>query len=404
MPRRSTTRSATDPAAAVLPDPAAAVPPDFGARVVQWQRQHGRHDLPWQNTRDPYRIWLSEIMLQQTQVSAVIDYYQRFLARLPTVQALAEAPADEVMALWAGLGYYSRARNLHRCAKLVVEQYGGHFPCDPALLAELPGIGRSTAAAIAAFSAGVRAPILDGNVKRVFARCFGVHGHPGEKAIENRMWAMAEAALPAPGPRQSDDMVAYTQGLMDLGATVCTRGKPACLDDAARCPLSDLCVARREGLTAALPTPKTRAPVPERSTVMVVLRHGREVLLRLRADSGIWGGLWSLPELPVPALPFDAEQAEDDALAFGRTFGTPARAAMVAEMTHVFTHFRLLIRAVRVDMAALALRDAGAASGSGDEAAAAQQWRWLSLDRLDELGMPAPVRKLLAGEVRPQLF
>lgn len=382
MPRRSA-------APVVSASASIDVPPDFGARVVHWQRRHGRHDLPWQNTRDPYRIWLSEIMLQQTQVAAVIEYYQRFLSRLPTVADLAAASSDDVMALWAGLGYYSRARNLHRCAKLVVEQHGGRFPTDPAVLVTLPGIGRSTAAAIAAFSAGVRSAILDGNVKRVFARCFGVHGYPGEKAVENRMWAMAEAALPTAGPTQADDMVAYTQGLMDLGATVCTRGKPGCIDDAGRCPLADICVARRDGLTAVLPLPKPRAAVPERSTVMLMLRHGGEVLLGLRPDSGVWGGLWSLPEIDAPGLPFDPQEAEHAALDHARRFGTPSRAAMVAELTHVFTHFRLLIRAIRVDMAALAVHESAAHTDG---------WRWLGLHELDALGMPAPVRRLLESQ------
>jgi A/G-specific adenine glycosylase len=395
MPRKSApaVSSATVNANAALQSDI-HVPADFGARVVDWQRVHGRHDLPWQNTRDPYRIWLSEIMLQQTQVSAVIDYFQRFIAQLPTVQALAAAPADQVMALWAGLGYYSRARNLHRCAMQVVSDHGGRFPTDPAVLATLPGIGRSTAAAVAAFSAGVRSPILDGNVKRVFARVFGIHGHPGERAIEKRMWELAEAALPAAGPRQADDMVAYTQGLMDLGATVCSRGKPACLADAAACPLSADCVARRDGLTATLPTPKPRAAIPERSTVMVMVRHGRDVLLQLRPDSGVWGGLWSLPEMPVATVPFDAELAEDDALGYARAFGQPGRAALAGELIHVFTHFRLLIRAIRVDMAALSLRepDSGPAQ------------RWLSLDDLDALGTPAPVRKLLELQARGGLF
>ncbi|CAG2139486.1 Adenine DNA glycosylase [Cupriavidus yeoncheonensis] len=395
MPRKSAPAPAAPAnASAVAVPPDIHVPADFGARVVDWQRVHGRHDLPWQNTRDPYRIWLSEIMLQQTQVSAVIDYFQRFVAQLPTVQALAAAPADQVMALWAGLGYYSRARNLHRCAMQVVSDHGGRFPTDPAVLATLPGIGRSTAAAVAAFSAGVRSPILDGNVKRVFARVFGIHGHPGERIIEKRMWELAEAALPSAGPRQADDMVAYTQGLMDLGATVCSRGKPACLADAAACPLSADCVARRDGLTATLPTPRPRAAVPERSTVMVMVRHGRDVLLQLRPDSGVWGGLWSLPEMPVATVPFDAELAEDDALGYARAFGEPARAALAGELVHVFTHFRLLIRAIRVDMAALSLRepDAGPAQ------------RWLSLDDLDALGTPAPVRKLLELQARGGLF
>nr|WP_116308594.1 A/G-specific adenine glycosylase [Cupriavidus taiwanensis] len=391
MPRKPAPRTAP-----ALPDDL-CMPPDFGARVVTWQRQHGRHDLPWQNTRDPYRIWLSEIMLQQTQVSAVIDYFQRFVAQLPTVQDLAAAPADQVMALWAGLGYYSRARNLHRCAMQVVSEHGGRFPTDPAVLVTLPGIGRSTAAAIAAFSAGVRSPILDGNVKRVFARCFGIHGHPGERAVETRMWQLAELALPAPGPRQADDMVAYTQGLMDLGATVCSRGKPACLADAAACPLSADCVARRDGLTGVLPAPKPRAAIPERSTVMLLVRREREVLLRLRPDSGIWGGLWSLPEMPVDTVPFDAEDAEARALDYARAFGAPARAVLAGKLTHVFTHFRLLIRAIRVDLNAEAnvLRQ--------DSATPAGQ-RWLSLDDLDALGTPAPVRRLLEDQARVGLF
>ncbi|MBP0627333.1 A/G-specific adenine glycosylase [Cupriavidus sp. AcVe19-1a] len=390
MPRKSASRAT----AAIPAD--IHVPPDFGARVVNWQRVHGRHDLPWQNTRDAYRIWLSEIMLQQTQVSAVIEYFQRFVATLPTVQALAAAPADQVMALWAGLGYYSRARNLHRCAMQVVSEHGGVFPTDPTVLATLPGIGRSTAAAIAAFSAGVRSPILDGNVKRVFARCFGIHGHPGERAVETRMWQLAGIALPAAGPRQAEDMVAYTQGLMDLGATVCSRGKPACLADAGACPLSADCVARRDGLTGVLPTPKPRAAIPERSTVMLMVRREREVLLRLRPGSGIWGGLWSLPEMPVETLPFDAEAAEAAAFDYARAYGAPVRAAIAGELTHVFTHFRLLIRAIRVDV--------GAGDPMVQDGATEATQRWLSLDDLDALGTPAPVRRLLEDQARGGLF
>jgi len=383
MPRKS--------AAVPVVNEVSAVPADFGMRVVAWQRQHGRHDLPWQNTRDPYRIWLSEIMLQQTQVAAVIEYFQRFVTALPTVAALAQAPADQVMALWAGLGYYSRARNLHRCAKAVVDDHGGVFPSDPAVLVTLPGIGRSTAAAIAAFSAGVRTPILDGNVKRVFARVFGIHGYPGERAIETCMWALAEHALPPAGPTQAEDMVAYTQGLMDLGATICSRGKPQCLADPDACPLSPDCVARRDGLTAVLPTPKPRAAIPERSTVMVIVRHDRNVLVQLRPDSGIWGGLWSLPEIAVNAVPFDPELAEDAALAMAQRFGNAARAYLAGELTHVFTHFRLLIRAIRVDL------DSTSPHIGGDI-------RWLSLDDLDALGTPAPVRRLLEDQARIGLF
>ena len=396
MPRKPAATpavSSTDLSLAAVPA-VPAVPADFATRVVDWQRLHGRHDLPWQNTRDPYRIWLSEIMLQQTQVSAVIEYFQRFVGRLPTVAALAEASADEVMALWAGLGYYSRARNLHRCAKSVMSEHGGVFPTDPEVLVTLPGIGRSTAAAVAAFSVGVRSPILDGNVKRVFARFFGIHGHPGVKAVENRMWQIAEEVLPPKGPGQAEDMVSYTQGVMDLGATVCSRGKPACLAGAASCPLASDCVARRDGLTAVLPTPKPRAAIPERSTVMLLVRRGREVLLALRPDSGIWGGLWSLPEMPVDTVPFDAELAEDAARERARDFGTPGTASMVGELTHVFTHFRLLIRAIRVDVTGLSAHDA--ADGT--------PLRWLSLDDLDAVGTPAPVRKLLEAQALGGLF
>ena len=212
------------------------VDPSFSASVIDWQKQYGRHALPWQNTRDAYRVWLSEIMLQQTQVAAVIPYYQRFLQRFPDVFSLASAPQEDVMAHWSGLGYYTRARNLHKCAQMVVAQYAGQFPQDPMQLAELPGIGRSTAAAIAAFSYGVRAAILDGNVKRVFARVFGVDAYPGEKKVEEALWLRAQALLPEQG------IEAYTQGLMDLGASLCSRSKPSC----ERCPLN----TRLRGLAA----------------------------------------------------------------------------------------------------------------------------------------------------------
>src|SRR3954469_19510520 len=228
MPSRLTPRSAerSSPSAAPAAS-ASSLTSDFSSRLVAWQRKHGRHDLPWQNTRDAYRIWLSEIMLQQTQVSTVIPYYAKFLARFPDVAALAAASSDDVMALWAGLGYYTRARNLHRCAQVVVQQYGGAFPASVDELAELPGIGRSTAAAIASFAFGARATILDGNVKRVLARVFGIEGFPGAKKVENAMWTLAESLLP--DAANKDEVTAYTQGLMDLGATLCVRGKPDCL-------------------------------------------------------------------------------------------------------------------------------------------------------------------------------
>ena len=390
MPRKP---ASTIPADANDPE----VPADFGMRVVHWQRAHGRHDLPWQNTRDPYRIWLSEIMLQQTQVSAVIDYYQRFMASLPTVEALAAAPADEVMALWAGLGYYSRARNLHACARQVVAEHQGRFPTDPAVLVTLPGIGRSTAAAIAAFSAGVRTPFSMAT-SSVCSRASSGARAPGERAVEACMWRLADAALPPAGAEQARDMVSYTQGLMDLGATICSRGRPACLADVSACPLADGCVARRDGLTGVLPSPKPRAAQPERSTVMVMLRRGREILLTLRPAAAS-GAACGPARTAGGTGPFDAEQAEDAALAYAHGHGTPSRAVFSGELTHVFTHFRLLIRAVRVDMAAPAVRD-----GDGPAEAAAPAWRWVALDQLDGVGVPAPVRKLLLAQAAPGLF
>lgn len=272
---------------------------DFAPRIVAWQRQHGRHDLPWQNTRDPYRIWLSEIMLQQTQVATVIPYYERFLQRFPDVAALAAAAQEDVMPYWAGLGYYARARNLHRCAQEIARDWNGRFPPSAEAIATLPGIGRSTAAAIAAFAYGERSPILDGNVKRVFTRHFGIAGDPARREIEQRLWALADAQVEAaPGL----DMAAYTQGLMDLGATLCTRGKPAC----ERCPVADTCVARREGRQAELPTPKARKAIPERETAMLVLQHQGAFLLQQRPEPGIWGGLWSLPEFDAAGDPLAA--------------------------------------------------------------------------------------------------
>jgi A/G-specific adenine glycosylase len=345
---------------------------DFSARLIAWQREHGRHDLPWQNTRDPYRIWLSEIMLQQTQVSTVIPYYGRFLARFPDVAALAAAPADDVMTLWAGLGYYTRARNLHRCAQVVVEQHGGRFPETVEQLADLPGIGRSTAAAIASFAFGARETILDGNVKRVLARVFGVEGFPGEKKIENGMWLLAESLLPA-GGASNKDVSAYTQGLMDLGATLCVRGKPAC----ARCPFASDCVANVTGRQRELPAARPKKTVPTRRTWMLLLRDGDSVMLEKRPPSGIWGGLWSLPEAADEASL--AQLAQD--------FGAGTQVSPLAPLTHVFTHFRLDIEP------RIAEFDRSSKHANARDA----ETVWMSLNELDAYGVPAPVRKLLEG-------
>lgn len=336
----------------------------FATRLVAWQKQHGRHDLPWQ-VSDPYRVWLSEIMLQQTQVTAVLEYYTRFLLRFPDVASLAAASVDEVLALWSGLGYYSRARNLHKAAVMVMDEFGGHFPVQREALQRLPGVGRSTAAAIASFAFGQRETILDGNVKRVLTRCFGIAGFPGEKAVEKQLWALAEALLPA----DSSQMTAYTQGLMDLGATVCGR-KPACTV----CPMVDGCVAAGQGRTHELPTPRPKKAVPTRHTVMLLAQHGDRIWLERRPPSGIWGGLLSLPEF-ADSMALEAwftQQGSGDVL------------PSWPELEHVFTHYRLIITPVpaRLDMLA----------ATGVQESAGQ---WIPLQQALEAGLPAPVKRLL---------
>lgn len=352
--------------------------PSFSRAVIDWQKTHGRHALPWQNTRDAYRIWLSEIMLQQTQVAAVLGYYARFLERFPTLQDLAAAPLEDVMAQWSGLGYYTRARNLHACAKRVVAEYGGVFPHDPALLADLPGIGRSTAAAVSAFSSGTRAAILDGNVKRVFARVFGVDQYPGEKRVEDALWLRATALLPDEG------IEAYTQGLMDLGATLCTRSRPDC----GRCPLQDRCVAYASGRTAELPVRKPKKTIPEKQAAMLMLVHDGEVLLEQRADSGIWGGLMSLPE----AGGHGARGAVDEAalVAQAGRFGQVDEVRALLPLVHVFTHYKLHIMPYQVGLAQRADTPA--------------RHVWWKLEQIEQAPLPAPVKKLLADLARPSLF
>jgi len=338
---------------------------EFAERVITWQRQHGRHDLPWQGTRDPYPVWLSEIMLQQTQVAAVIPYFQRFVTRFPDVASLASADQDDVLALWSGLGYYARARNLHRTARIVVERHGGVFPRHFETIAALAGIGRSTAAAIAVFVSGAREPILDGNVKRVLARCFGISGYPGEKKIEKRMWELAAALLPV------RDVEAYTQGLMDLGAGICARHRPLC----EVCPLGDECVARREHRVAELPSPRPRKPVPEKSTVMLILQRNGEVLLERRPEPGIWGGLWSFPEVS------DAKRAAT--LSRGR-FGVAVKAeGALPVIRHGFTHFALTITPALLRVTGMESR----AQSPGHV--------WLTVQDAIGAAVPAPVRAIL---------
>ena len=338
---------------------------DFATRVIQWQKQHGRHHLPWQNTRDPYAIWVSEIMLQQTQVSAVIGYYQRFIQRFPSIASLADAEQEEVMQFWSGLGYYSRARNLHAAARQIMHEHNGRFPqaIDAALA--LPGIGRSTAAAIAAFAFGQRRAILDGNVKRVLARFFGIEGWPGLPSIEKQIWQLAENLLP------QQDVEAYTQGLMDLGATLCTRGKPRCV----QCPLQDDCVALREDRAHLLPTPKVRKPLPQRETVMLLLLSGNEVLLQKRPPTGIWGGLWSLPEI---GLEDDLQESVQNRFGL-RTEVLPALPLLM----HTFTHFTLHIKPQPL----LVTRHSTQAAKPG--------LIWLDIEDAAGAALPAPIKKLL---------
>jgi A/G-specific adenine glycosylase len=356
--------------------------PSFSRAVIDWQRRHGRHALPWQNTREAYRIWLSEIMLQQTQVAAVLGYYARFLERFPTVQALAEAPVEDVMAYWAGLGYYTRARNLHACARRVVAEYGGVFPSDPALLAELPGIGRSTAAAISAFSSGTRAAILDGNVKRVFARVFGIDQYPGLKPVEDALWRRAEALLPDGG----DGIESYTQGLMDLGATLCTRSKPDC----ARCPLQERCVAYATGRTAELPVRKPKKATPEKRAQMLVVIDRGQVLLEQRPGTGIWGGLLSLPEVDGHVALDDEDLDASAASEAAEKFGAVEETEALLPLEHGFTHYKLHIHPYRI-----------ALKSRGETPAA---YVWWDLARIEEAALPSPIKKLLGRLGQPSLF
>ena len=335
----------------------------FASTLVAWQRRHGRKDLPWQGTRDPYRIWLSEIMLQQTQVAAVIPFYERFLRRFPTLEALSKADENEVLRLWSGLGYYARGRNLHAAAKQIASR--GTFPDTQEKISELPGIGRSTAAAIAVFAFGRRAAILDGNVKRVLARRFGIEGFPGERAVETRLWKLAESLVP------KRNVNAYTQGLMDLGATVCTKRQPRCGD----CPVRRSCIARREGRTHELPAPRPKKAIPLKQATWLVLLKGGEVLLERRPSSGLWGGLWTFPETSEKDLAAYCRRA------LGYAIGATRK---LEPLEHGFTHFRLRVQPVVCEMRKPGLR------------AEAPGRLWLDLAAARSAAIPAPVRALLA--------
>lgn len=259
----------------------------FASSVIAWFDRHGRKDLPWQKQPTPYRVWISEIMLQQTQVATVIPYFERFIARFPDLGRLADASLDEVLHHWSGLGYYARARNLHSAAMLISNQYDGQFPRHFEQIVDLPGIGRSTAGAILSLALGERQPILDGNVKRVLARCFAVDGWPGRVAVQQRLWELSEALTP------QKDVQKYNQAMMDLGAEVCTRSRPDC----DQCPLTHICLAKSQGKQSDYPGSKPRKKIPVKSTYMLLIHNGEdEILLEQRPPAGIWGGLWGLPE------------------------------------------------------------------------------------------------------------
>jgi A/G-specific adenine glycosylase len=340
-------------------------PEQFSAAVLDWYDRHGRKDLPWQQDINPYRVWVSEIMLQQTQVSTVLGYFDRFIAALPTVQDLAEAAEDEVLHLWTGLGYYTRARNLQKTAQIVMREHAGIFPLDVEQLTELPGIGRSTAGAIASLSMGLRAPILDGNVKRVLARYVAQEGYPGEPKVAKQLWTVAERFTPQARVNH------YTQAMMDLGATLCTRSKPSCL----LCPLQSGCQAHLLGLEIRYPIAKPRKALPQRRTLMPILtsRTG-EVLLYRRPSSGLWGGLWSLPELD--------DLSSLDLLANRHALQLGERREL-AGLSHTFSHFQLAIEPwlIRVEAAPSAVAEA--------------DWLWYNLATPPRLGLAAPVKKLL---------
>jgi A/G-specific adenine glycosylase len=339
----------------------------FAPALLRWFALHGRHDLPWQRERTPYRVWISEVMLQQTQVVTVMPYYRRFMARFPDVQTLAAAPLDEVLHLWTGLGYYARARNLHACAQMVVATYASEFPKDLEGMTSLPGIGRSTAGAILSIASGVRHPILDGNVKRVLARVFGVAGDPSSSAVIDTLWTLADACTPVL------EVGAYTQAIMDLGATLCTRSRPACTV----CPINVDCVAAREGRQAELPGKKQKRQRPSREATLLIAHSGAEssaaVFVERRPAAGLWGGLWSPP------------QFEDEAAAMqwcAREIGEPqSDSQRMTPIEHAFTHFDLRLKPLRVRCRP----HPGVRDG---------EQLWYALNSPPKIGLPQPIKQL----------
>jgi A/G-specific adenine glycosylase len=360
----------------------------FSKRLLAWHGVSGRTGLPWQNNRDPYAVWVSEIMLQQTQVATVLERYPRFMKRFPTVKKLAAADLDEVLAEWAGLGYYSRARNLHACAKQVMRDFSGKFPSDPILLEQLKGIGRSTAGAIAAFAFQGRAPILDANVKRILARLFAIKGALQDKALNDQLWNLANDLL----PKKSQNMPIYTQALMDFGATWCTARKPVCISMEKKCPFAKDCQANLSDQALSFPQKKVKARSPEFDCDMLLIRSGNSILLQKRPSKAIWGGLWSLPEsawrpkgqkiqkanLSLKEL-LDLALPEETNPALPKFFKTPKRGDQIK---HIFTHRRLWMQIWELSPTkSLQLID--------------PNLKWVPLNQLGRYGLPQPIKVLL---------
>jgi A/G-specific adenine glycosylase len=342
-------------------------PDRFQDLVMRWYDRHGRHDLPWQHPRSPYRVWLSEIMLQQTQVKTVIPYFQRFVERFPDVETLAAASEDEVLHLWTGLGYYARARNLLKCARVLVERHRGEFPATVEALEQLPGIGRSTAGAIVSISRDLPAAILDGNVKRVLARYGAIPGWPGETAVHRQLWALAERLTPE--TRCAD----YSQAMMDLGATLCTRSRPAC----DLCPLEDSCAARAAGTQAEFPGKKPRKALPVRATTMLLIRDPqRQVFLNRRPAEGVWGGLWSFPEVD--------DEADAGPFCLDRFGLEPAAIEAWSPLRHTFSHYHLDIQPLLLSL-----------PRTPDRVMEGEGQLWYNRSNPEQIGLAAPVARLI---------
>ena len=361
----------------------------FASKLIDWHGVSGRSGLPWQGNRDPYAVWVSEIMLQQTQVATVLERYPRFMKRFPTVKKLATADVDEVLAEWAGLGYYSRARNLHACAKQVMTDFGGKFPSDPILLEQLKGIGRSTAGAVAAFAFHERAPILDANVKRILARLFAVDGAIQDKAVNDQLWQLATDLLPS----KPADMPVYTQALMDFGATWCTSRKPVCLGSEKKCPFAKDCQANLSDQVLLLPQKTKKTKSPEFDCNMLLMRSGNSVLLQKRPSKAIWGGLWSLPEGPWTARVSSTKGVEiSPRELFAATLPNEnpeltkaCKSVMQShEIKHVFTHRRLWMQIWQ-------------ASSSKELSFENPDLKWVPLSQLGRYGLPQPIKLLLQG-------